>query len=89
MRGSINTYFVVGRIPVPLLGKNELLALQDEELGADLQPGGLRAALAIAHVHNSIVKLLEAVKENEYVIQLYQLFQVTISIGQMALLSIR
>ena len=56
---SYNTHFVVGGISVLFVGEDELLALQDEELGANLEASRLRAALAIAHVHDSVVELLK------------------------------
>ena len=59
--GSKETHFVVGRISVLLVGKYELLALQNEVLGADLEAGGLGPALPIAHVHYPVVKLLKKV----------------------------
>ena len=56
---SYITHFVVCRISVLLVRKDELLALQNEELGANLEASRLRAALAIAHVHDSVVELLK------------------------------
>ena len=56
----IFTHLVVGGVAVLLVGEDELLALQDEELGAHLEAGRLRAALAVAHVHHPVVKFLKA-----------------------------
>ncbi len=53
------SHLVVQSVGVSLLWEDELLPLEHEGVGTDLESGGLGPALAIAHAHQAVVELLQ------------------------------
>ncbi len=64
-RRLFSSYLVVDAVRVSFLREDELLPLEHQRVRADLQSGWLRAALAVAHVHQAVVELLKKKKERK------------------------